>query len=149
MTTSTDRSPTTPREHASMLLTRTRWSPEELALHQRGALDALLRHAVATSPFYRRTLGPDPVGASLDELPTLSKQALLTHFDDIITEPALRREEAADDTPARVRTRLHDALVAAGAAPPPIFVDVVTEIPREPGPGAKLKTVLVEPDQAH
>ncbi len=90
MTTSTDRPPTAPREHASVLVARTHWSPEQLADHQRRSLDALLRHAVATSPFYRRTLGADPVGAELRELPTLSKQALMAHFDDIVTEPELR-----------------------------------------------------------
>jgi len=36
-------------------------------------------------------------------------------------------------------------LVAIGAALPPIRVDVVAEIPREAGPGAKLKTVVVRP----
>ena len=45
----------------------------------------------------------------------------------------------------RVRTALQHALVAIGAALPPIRVDVVAEIPREAGPGAKLKTVVVRP----
>ena len=89
MITETDRPPTTPREHAAVLLARTHWSPDQLAAHQRRLLDDLLRHAVATSPYYRRTLGPDPVGASLTELPPLSKQTLMAHFDDIVTDPAL------------------------------------------------------------
>ena len=50
------------------------------------------------------------------------------------------RDGAAADTPTRVRTALQHALVAIGAALPPIRVDVVAEIPREAGPGAKLKT---------
>jgi hypothetical protein len=37
------------------------------------------------------------------------------------------------------------APVAIGAALPPIRVDAVAEIPRETGPGAKLKTVVVRP----
>jgi len=55
------------------------------------------------------------------------------------------RDGAAVDTPTRVRTALQHALVAIGAALPPIRVDVVAEIPREAGPGAKLKTVVVRP----
>jgi hypothetical protein len=55
------------------------------------------------------------------------------------------REDAPADTPARVRTAVAHALVAIGAALPPIRVDVVAEIPRETGPGAKLKTVVVRP----
>jgi phenylacetate-coenzyme A ligase PaaK-like adenylate-forming protein len=49
---------------------------------------------------------------------------------------------APADTPRRVRTALQHALVAVGAALPPIRVDVVAGIPRETGPGAKLKTVV-------
>ena len=126
MATSTDHLPTTPREHASVLLTRTRCSPEELSLHQRGLLDALLSHAVATSPFYRRTLGPDPAGASLSELPTLSKQALMAHFDDIVTEPAPRLAAAqAHLTGPRADEPLGDHLVfstSGSTGEPAVFV---------------------------
>jgi phenylacetate-CoA ligase len=80
-----------PRELVGELLSRTRWSADQLAAHQRAELDALLRHAVQVSPFYRRRLGADPVGAPLAELPTLSKAALMEHFDEIITDPRLRR----------------------------------------------------------
>ena len=53
-------------------------------------LDDLLRHAVAASPFYRRTIGPHAVGAPLAELPTLDKQTFVERFDEIVTDPRLR-----------------------------------------------------------
>src|SRR4051812_25486725 len=90
MPMSTDRRPVEPRAHAEELLTHTRWSAEQLAAHQRARLDALLRHAVAASPHYRETIGPDAVGAPLAELPTLGKQTLVERFDEIVTDPRLR-----------------------------------------------------------
>ena len=78
------------RAHAEELLTHTRWSAERLAAHQRARLDDLLRHAVAASPFYRRTIGPHAVGAPLAELPTLDKQTFVERFDEIVTDPRLR-----------------------------------------------------------
>lgn len=77
------------------LMARTGWSPDQLAAHQRQRLDALLRHAVGVSPYYRRVLGPDAVGAPLAELPTLSKAALMGHFDEIVADAALRRSDLA------------------------------------------------------
>jgi hypothetical protein len=54
---------TDPRTLARELVSRTRWSPERLATHQRERLAALVRHAVAASPYYREVFGPDPAGA--------------------------------------------------------------------------------------
>jgi len=79
-----------PRAHAEELLTHTRWSAERLAAHQRARLDDLLRHAVAASPFYRRTIGPHAIGAPLAELPTLDKQTFVERFDEIVPDPRLR-----------------------------------------------------------
>jgi putative adenylate-forming enzyme len=80
-----------PRELADALLKRTSWSPDELAEHQTRALEALLRHAVTASPYYRRMLGPDAVDAPLAQLPTLSKATLMEHFDEIVTDSRLGR----------------------------------------------------------
>lgn len=85
-TTTTDR-PAGLRELLGELMARTRWSADRLAAHQREQLDALLRHAVSASPYYRRHLGADPTGAPLDQLPTLSKATLTAHFDEIVTDP--------------------------------------------------------------
>lgn len=80
-----------PRTLAGELLQRTSWSTAELAAHQSRQLAALLRHAVAASPYYRRVLGPDAAHAPLAQLPTLSKATLMAHFDEIVTDPRLHR----------------------------------------------------------
>jgi phenylacetate-coenzyme A ligase PaaK-like adenylate-forming protein len=78
------------RAIARELLTHTRWSAEQLAAYQRARLKALVRHAVATSPYYREALGPDAPDAGLGELPTLSKATMMERFDDIVTDRRLR-----------------------------------------------------------
>jgi phenylacetate-coenzyme A ligase PaaK-like adenylate-forming protein len=145
MVTETDRPTNNPREHASVLLARTRWSPEQLAAHQRSLLDDLLRHAVASSPYYRRAFGPDPVGAELAELPTLSKQTLMAQFDDIVTEPALGlaavQSHLAGPTAGEA---LHDHLVfstSGSTGEPAVFVD--TRAGFAQWVGALLRTLIL------
>jgi phenylacetate-CoA ligase len=82
---------TDPRALARELVSRTRWSSERLATHQRERLAALLRHAVAASPYYREALGPDPAGVPLDQLPTLTRATLMARFDDIVTDRRFSR----------------------------------------------------------
>lgn len=50
--------PTALATQARELLARDRWSREELHAYQGERLRALIRHAVARSPYYRETLGP-------------------------------------------------------------------------------------------
>jgi phenylacetate-CoA ligase len=77
------------------LSARERWPRERLERHQHERLDALVRHAAAHSPFYRDRLagvlddGPVP----LDALPVLDKATMMDHFDDLVTDPRLRRAE--------------------------------------------------------
>src|SRR5438067_3590584 len=98
-----------PRELVGELMAHTRWSADQLAAHQRTRLDALLRHAAQASPFYRRCLGADPVGAPLAELPTLSKAALMAHFGEIVTDPRLRHADLqAHLAGPGAADRLHD-----------------------------------------
>jgi hypothetical protein len=54
------------------------------------------------------------------------------------------RGGAARDLLDRIRLAFVQALEAAGAAAPPVRVEAVAEIPREPGPAAKLKLVRSE-----
>ncbi|MGE3289189.1 MAG: phenylacetate--CoA ligase family protein [Pseudonocardia sp.] len=115
-----------PRELVGELMARTRWSAEQFEAHQRERLDALLRHAVTVSPFHRRRLGADPTGASLAELPTMSKTDLMRHFDEIVSDPRLRRAtvRAHLDSPAGDQP-LHDHLVfttSGSTGEPAIFV---------------------------
>jgi phenylacetate-coenzyme A ligase PaaK-like adenylate-forming protein len=72
------------------LLAHDAWSRERLLVHQRWRLRALLEHAVTSSPWYRRTLGPNAPEAPLDELPTLPKATMMERFDEIVCDPRLR-----------------------------------------------------------
>ena len=53
---------------------------------------ALRRHAYSRSPFYRRHHA-GLANAPLDELPPVTKGDLMAHWDEVVTEPALRLSE--------------------------------------------------------
>lgn len=69
---------------------RERWTERQLHEHQRRELATLRGFASARSPFYRRFhAGLD--AAPLGELPVLTKAMLMDNFDQISTDPAVRR----------------------------------------------------------
>lgn len=80
----------TAREIAADLMTRGRWTTDQLAAHQRERLGELVRYAAEHSPYYRRVLGDVPGDVPLRELPTLTKTTLMEHFDEIVTDDRLR-----------------------------------------------------------
>ena len=110
MTLTTGPGPPTERtrlsELAGELLRRDRWSRERLLGHQQKELRALIRHAVARSPYYREAFGADAADGEvqLTELPTLPKQLLMEQFDRVVTDPRLRLDDVeahlAGDSPA-------------------------------------------------
>jgi putative adenylate-forming enzyme len=68
---------------------REEWTRERLLEHQGRELATLRAFAVEHSPFYRqlyRGFGSAP----LSELPVLTKATMMDHFDEIVTDPALR-----------------------------------------------------------
>jgi phenylacetate-CoA ligase len=70
-----------------------------------------VRHAAAHSPFYRRwlaetgALGKEPVG--LQRLPMLDKALLMEHFDELVCDPRLRRDQLLDWAGRLTRDRLY------------------------------------------
>ena len=63
--------------------------------HQQERLDALVRYAIRLSPYYRERLS-DVVGngpVELEELPVLDKTRMMEHYDEVVTDPRLRRDE--------------------------------------------------------
>jgi phenylacetate-coenzyme A ligase PaaK-like adenylate-forming protein len=76
------------RAHAA----RDRWPRERLRAHQQQRLNALVRHAVARSPFYRERVGRVDGPVALTSLPVLDKTAQMEHFDAIVCDPRLRRD---------------------------------------------------------
>jgi phenylacetate-coenzyme A ligase PaaK-like adenylate-forming protein len=76
---------------ASELIGHDRWSAEELAAHQRRRLERLVRHAAASSRFYReRYAGLDPGDpVELQRLPVVDKATVMDRFDDLVTDRRL------------------------------------------------------------
>lgn len=68
----------------------TRWSEERLRRHQHRRLRAVLGHARAHSPYYRDVLGPGEV--ALADVPRMTKQTMMEHFDEVNTA-GLRRDD--------------------------------------------------------
>lgn len=74
-----------------LLLARTRWSRAQLLSYQEHRLIQLRQYAYARSPFYQRFhrgYGQAP----LAELPVLNKATLMAHFDEVVTDQAIRLE---------------------------------------------------------
>ena len=79
------------QRHADELIARDRLPRRELLAIQKQQLDSLLHHAASASPFYRETIGKKVrSGASLAELPALTKRTLMDQWDRIVTDPRLK-----------------------------------------------------------
>jgi phenylacetate-CoA ligase len=87
---------------AALRLARTQTSREhgpraQPGQHQQQRLETVVRHAATHSPYYRRwldqtgALGDGPV--QLQRLPVLDKALLMEHFDELVCDPRLRRDE--------------------------------------------------------
>lgn len=72
-----------------------RWSRDRLIGHQTRSLQELRRFAVANSPFYR-DLHAGLGDAPLEDLPVVTKQMLMEHFDDFVTDRAIRLVDVED-----------------------------------------------------
>jgi putative adenylate-forming enzyme len=101
---------------AALRLARTQVSREQrpraqLATHQQQRLEAVVRHAATHSPFYRRwfnqtgALGAEPV--QLHRLPVLDKSLLMEHFDELVCDPRLRRDQLLDWVRQMTRDQLY------------------------------------------
>ncbi len=93
-TTTTDPlSPQALQRHAMELMERDFWPREKLDDLRERRLRHLIEDVVEKSPYYREALGRDAAGAELADLPTLPKSVLVEEFDDIVTDPRLRRQD--------------------------------------------------------
>jgi phenylacetate-CoA ligase len=100
----------------ALRLARTQSSRErapraQLASHQQQRLESVVRHAAARSPFYRRwfaetgPLGNGPV--EVRRLPVLDKSLLMEHFDELVCDPRLRRDQLLDWAGQLTRDQLY------------------------------------------
>ena len=71
---------------------RDRWTRRQLAEHQGRALYRLREYAYARSPFYGR-FHKGFTHRPLDNLPVLTKQIVMEHFDELVTDPTVRLAE--------------------------------------------------------
>lgn len=75
-------------------LRRLDWSAERLGLHRQAALRRLVGKAIERSPWHRSRLGGIAVDRfderKLSELPVMTKDDLMTNFDEIVTDRRLR-----------------------------------------------------------
>jgi phenylacetate-coenzyme A ligase PaaK-like adenylate-forming protein len=94
---------------ARRLGARERWPHERLRQFQQDAVDAVVRDAIARSRLHRERLGPrvGPGPVNLRRLPVLDKATLMERFDDLVTDPRLRRDELL----AHLDGLDHDALL--------------------------------------
>ncbi len=68
---------------------RDHWTRHQLERHQAQALSLLRAHAYSASPFYRR-FHAGLLDRPLQELPSFPKTMLMEHFDELVTDPAVR-----------------------------------------------------------
>jgi phenylacetate-coenzyme A ligase PaaK-like adenylate-forming protein len=73
-----------------------RWKPERIEKLQRRRLRRLVRFAAQRSPFYReRFRGVDLDNEfRIEQLPSVTKAEVMANFDDVVTDPRLRRADA-------------------------------------------------------
>jgi phenylacetate-CoA ligase len=91
------------------------WSIERLRAHQRKRLLAIVRHAAASSPYYRERFAGIELSEDLDlaALPTLDKPTMLENFDELVTDRRL--------TLARVEAHLGELERAGPRADPKLL----------------------------
>src|SRR5437899_7445590 len=71
---------------------RDHWTRQQLESYQADALSNLRDYAYAHSPFYQQ-FHQGLTGAPLQELPVLTKAIMMEHFDELVTDRAIRLEE--------------------------------------------------------
>src|SRR5688500_2965298 len=103
-----------------------RWTRPQLLAYQAEQLGRLRTYAVAHSRFYRRFHNVR-TDQPLDSLPVLTKSLLMEHFDELVTDRALRladvRSYAAQDRPGeRYLDRYRVNATSGSSGQPGFFV---------------------------
>ncbi len=93
-------------KQSKVFLAQERMPREELDRVGAQRLEALLAHAREHSAFYRERIPTGPV--TLEQVPPLDKDEMMARFDDLVTDPSLRRDALLE----WVATRRRDELFA-------------------------------------
>lgn len=107
-----------------------RWPAERLQAHQAAELARLRAFATARSPFYRR-LHAGLESAPLAALPVVTRADLVEHYDELVTDPDVRRRDleahVARGSPGLFRGRFVVVASSGSAGRPTPFAFDVTE----------------------
>lgn len=79
--------------HLQQLQRHDSWTRQQLEAYQAKSLQSLREYIYARSPFYRR-FHQGLTARPLHELPVLTKAVMMEHFDELVTDRAIRLEEA-------------------------------------------------------
>ena len=77
----------------------TQKSRQQIEILQKKKLHKMLRYAYTHSPYYRKAFGAVRITADnisktpLDRFPTLNKELLMTHFDELVTDCSLKQKD--------------------------------------------------------
>jgi putative adenylate-forming enzyme len=75
--------------HLQQMREHEHWDRRQLRAHQENRLRELRAYAYAHSPFYQR-FHRGLMDRPLEELPVLTKQMMMEHFDELVTDRAIR-----------------------------------------------------------
>jgi putative adenylate-forming enzyme len=110
----------------SQMRQRERWTHAQILAYQAQALERQRAYAYAHSPFYQR-FHRGLTGRPLYELPVLTKAMMMEHFNDLVTDRAIRlqavREHAQkDDVDARFLNRYRVGATSGSSGHPGFFL---------------------------
>lgn len=105
---------------------REHWTRPQLLAYQAEQVSRVRAYALAHSPFYRR-FHQGLAARPLTELPVLTKSLLMDHFDELVTDRAIRlagiRDFAAHGRPgARYLGRYHVSATSGSSGQPGFFI---------------------------
>ena len=81
-----------PLSEMRQLRQRDHWTRQQLETHQSQALHHLREYVYANSPFYQR-FHQGLTDRPLHELPMLTKAMMMEHFDELVTDRAIRLKD--------------------------------------------------------
>lgn len=118
-------------DNVSTYLQRERWTRQQVESYQAQALHACRTHAYAHSPFYQR-FHQGLMDRPLQELPILTKTMMMEHFDDLVTDRAIRfsaiKQYLARADVSRPFLDRYRVIVTSGSTgQPSVFLSDLTE----------------------
>ncbi|MFL5706972.1 MAG: phenylacetate--CoA ligase family protein [Ktedonobacteraceae bacterium] len=120
-----------PLESFSASLQHESWTRQQLENYQARALHACREYAYAHSPFYQR-FHKGLMDRPLQELPVLTKAMMMDHFDELVTDRAVRLYDvqqylARENSKVHFLDRYQVMATSGSAGQPGVFLSNATE----------------------